>query len=81
MSQMKCTDNPPIPDRPEASGQTTAHQQDIHDEPMRDMTIAFAGDQLTCVRFAGRKDLLSGLHTATDRFEHRLPFKPVIWHP
>ena len=52
------TDNPPIPEGPAASGQTNAHRQDIHDDPMRDVKIAFAGDQLTHVRFAGAKDLL-----------------------
>ena len=77
---MPHTDNPPIPEGPAAPGQTSAHQQDTHGDPMRDRKIAFSGDQLTCVRFAVAKDLLSGLHTASDRFEHCSPFKPVMWH-
>jgi len=80
LDEMPHTDNPPIPEGPAAPGQTNAHQQDTHDDPMRDMKIAFAGDQLTRVRFAGAKDLLSGSHTAADRFEHCSPFKPVMWH-
>ena len=77
---MPHTDNPPIPEGPAAPGQKNAHQQDTHGDPMRDMKIAFAGDQLTRVRFAGAKDLLPGSHTASDRFEHCSPFKPVMWH-
>ena len=75
---MPHTDNPPIHEGPAAPGQTNAHHQDTHGDPMRDMKIAFANDQLTRVRFAGAKDLLSGSHTAPDRFEHCSPFKPVM---
>lgn len=80
LDEMPHTDNPPIPEGPAAPGQTNAHQQDTQDDPMRDMKIAFAGDQLTRVRFAGATNLLSGSHTAADRFEHCSPFKPVMWH-
>lgn len=78
LDDMPHTDNPPILEGPAASGQTNAHHQETHDDPMRDMKIAFAGDQLTLVRFAGAKDLPSGSHTAADHFEHCSPFKPVM---
>ena len=48
-------------------------RQDTNDNPMREMKIPFAGDQLTQVRFAGAKDLLPGSHSIS-------PFKPVMWH-
>ena len=80
LNEIPHTDNPPIPERPAAPGQTNAHIPDTQDDPMKDMKIAFTGDQLTRVRFAGAKDLLSGLHTAADHFEHCSPFKPVMWH-
>ena len=80
LDEIPHTDSPPVPEGPAAPGQTNAHRQDTNDDPMREMKIPFAGDQLTRVRFAGAKDLLSGSHTASDRFEHGSPFKPVMWH-
>ena len=77
LKEVPHTDNPEVPGAPAAPGQPNAHRQDTPDDPMR---IVFAGDQLTRVRFAGAKDLLSGSHTPSDRFEHCSPFKPVMWH-
>ena len=80
LDEIPHTDNPPVPEGPAEPGQTNAHRQDTNDDPVREMKIPFAGDQLTRVRFAGAKDLLSGSHTTSDHFEHCSPFKPVMWH-
>ena len=75
---MPHVDNPDVPGAPASPGQPNAHRQDTPDDPMREMKIVFAGDQLTRVQFAGAKDLLSGPHTPSDRFEHCSPLKPVM---
>lgn len=78
LQEMPQTDNPSTPSGPTAPGQTNAHQQATPGNPMKDIKIAFAGDQLR-VRFDGAKDLLSGSRTPSDRFEHCSSFKPVMW--
>ena len=80
LKEVPHTDNPEVPGAAAAPGQPNAHRQDTPDDPMREINIVFAGDQLRRVRFAEAKDLLSGSHTPSDRFEHCSPFKPVMWH-
>ena len=73
--------NPPLPgNMVSLPDQTGAHKQATENDPLLHIKIPFADYQLTRVRFAGAKDLLSVAHTSTDRFEHCSPFKPVMWH-
>ena len=73
--------NPPLPgNMVSLPDQPGAHKQATENDPLLHTKIPFAGDQLTRVRFAGAKYLLSGVHTSTDRCEHCSPFRPVMWH-
>ena len=67
-----------IPGNHTHAGQAIAHTIFTEDDLMRDMKIVFAGKQLTQVRFAGAKDLLTVAHTPSDRLEHCSPFKTGI---
>ena len=51
---MPQVNDPVIPDKPAAPGQTNAHRQDTPNDPMKEMKITFGGDQLTWVRFAAK---------------------------
>ena len=63
------------PDQPQ-SHRVAADPQD----PLRGITVPFGGDQLTRVRFAGARDLVAGNHTATQRFDHTVPYTCELWH-
>lgn len=47
LDKMPHTDNPPVPEGPAAPGQTNAYRQDTDYDPMRELKVSFAGDQLT----------------------------------
>ena len=62
----------PHVDNPDSSarrGQTGAHRVPTQDDPMREMKIPMAGDQLTHVRLCGAGDLLADSDTPSDRFD------------
>ena len=73
--------NPNLPDPPVCNpGQPSAHVLSTSNGTMYSMKIPFAGDQLTKVKFAGAKDLLTGAHTPADKFEHCSSFKLIMFY-
>eukprot|EP00794_Sanderia_malayensis_P016282 gene16282-17920_t len=63
------------PDQPQAH----TLRDDLRD-PLRGISVPFGGDQLTRVRFAGARDLVAGNTTATQRFDHTVPYTTELWH-
>ena len=66
-------ENPELSNLHAEAGQAGAYVVQAEDDPMRDMRIPFPGDQLTRVRFAGAKDLLSGAHSPQIDLTMQLP--------
>ena len=64
-----------LPDQPGAH--FTKVDENDH---MKVISVPFGGDQLTCVGFAGAKDLRAGSHTAKERLEHCSPFVSELFH-
>ena len=76
LDEVPYVDNRKVPEGSAEPGQTNAHKEDTPDDHMREMKIAFAGDQLTRVRFTGAKDLLLGSHTPPSEDK---PPQPNYW--
>ena len=63
------------------SDQPGAHvlKEDIH-SPLTEISVPFGGDQLTCVWFAGARDLVGSNKTAAKVFYHMVPYTCELWH-